>query len=230
MRLVFPSHILASVFISFQFLFHPLSETNQNNSSILKISLQSDGTMGSDASPETRGVDVRAQNLVPLARGPPQVEKRAGSRMDIPNQRGMDTSLPQLAWGPTKELGHLATQLSLWLTCSMVIGGHSPQGQPAQAPQSPLGVLGGLWSSEKSPWQGGGGTSGEESQNRSWREVLCSLSFFHVSVLCAFSSPPQPPSNKRGTHSNAVGLVASSLGKAGLCAGSIYLCLNSSHS
>lgn len=71
------------------------------------------------------------------------------------------------AWTPyscsspgVKDLGHLATQLSLWLTCSMVIGSHSPQGQPAQALQSPLGVLGGLWSSEKSPWQGGGGTSG----------------------------------------------------------------------
>lgn len=54
-------------------------------------------------------------------------------------------------------LGHSALPR---LTCSMVIGGHSPQGQPAQAPQSPLGVLGGLWSSEKSPWQGGVGTSG----------------------------------------------------------------------
>lgn len=106
MGLVFPSHILASVFISLQFSFHPLSKTNQNNPSIRKISLQSDGAIGSDASPESQGVDFGAQNWVPLAKGPPQLGKRVGPqhRHPKPERRGPFTAA---------DVGHLSTQLSL---------------------------------------------------------------------------------------------------------------------
>ena len=88
--LVSPSHILASVSMSFQFSFHPLSRTNQNNPSILKTSSSSAGMVGPAATPESRGVDVRAQNWFSLPTAHPRWGDELGPGRNVPEKRGVD--------------------------------------------------------------------------------------------------------------------------------------------
>lgn len=56
------------------------------------------------------------QNLVPPAESPPRVRDELGPSADSLKEKGAGLSLPEPSVGPTKDTGHLSTQLFLRLT------------------------------------------------------------------------------------------------------------------
>ena len=110
MGLVFPSHILASVFISLQFSFHPHSKTNKNNPATPRISSECFCMVGSHGQvgrqPEVPRGKTAARGSVPPAEGPPHMERRGGPLLD----------------GPGEDMQALPLQAS-WLVLSALLGG-----------------------------------------------------------------------------------------------------------
>lgn len=193
MGLVFPSHILALVFIPLPFPFHPLSRTNQNNPPVPRISFPSDGMTGSDASPESRGLDVRAQNLVPLASGTPRPPRWGTSwaPQDHPKQErhGPVPAAPPAVLPETPSSCHSVLPVAdLWQGREWDPSHRPQRHQAPTASREALAVTARGPRRTKSLWRGG-----ETSRVTVPESGLARGTLLRVSVLCVFGAPPQPP-------------------------------------